>query len=332
MARRRILIMKKAFTLIELLVVIAIIAILAAILFPVFAQAKAAAKKASDLANLNQIGKSTMLYLSDYDDTLYPHRFNCNTAGDPTGGANAICPAYDNGSGGLKPEAYILSQDGKGGGNIEASYRYYWVYIIQPYTKNYQVFKNPAASNAFVPGSGVTPPVCSGAGCTGYGYGGQNSYGHNDAWLSPAGSYGGGGSLPASVSHTSIPRIANTIMIIDGTYYGAVPDVGNQSGLADTSKLNGNELAFANAQGSQYKYYWKNIGGANWSYSGGETGPLATGNEAKAVQMGKTMHSGKLNAQFADGHTKTLDYNQAIGNICYWSTDLDGAHPNCSGG
>jgi prepilin-type N-terminal cleavage/methylation domain-containing protein len=33
--------MKKAFTLIELLVVIAIIAILAAILFPVFAQAKA---------------------------------------------------------------------------------------------------------------------------------------------------------------------------------------------------------------------------------------------------------------------------------------------------
>ena len=35
--------MKKAFTLIELLVVIAIIASLAAILFPVFAQAKAAA-------------------------------------------------------------------------------------------------------------------------------------------------------------------------------------------------------------------------------------------------------------------------------------------------
>jgi prepilin-type N-terminal cleavage/methylation domain-containing protein len=36
---------RKALTLIELLVVIAIIAILAAILFPVFAQAKAAAKK-----------------------------------------------------------------------------------------------------------------------------------------------------------------------------------------------------------------------------------------------------------------------------------------------
>jgi len=45
----------RAFTLIELLVVIAIIAILAAILFPVFAQAKAAAKKSSDLSNHKQL-------------------------------------------------------------------------------------------------------------------------------------------------------------------------------------------------------------------------------------------------------------------------------------
>ncbi len=60
----------RAFTLIELLVVIAIIAILAAILFPVFAQAKMAAKKAADISNLKQIGTASTLYASDSDDLL----------------------------------------------------------------------------------------------------------------------------------------------------------------------------------------------------------------------------------------------------------------------
>ena len=62
---------RRAFTLIELLVVIAIIAILAAILFPVFAQAKAAAKKATCVSNQRQIVLGFEMYLSDYDDT-YP--------------------------------------------------------------------------------------------------------------------------------------------------------------------------------------------------------------------------------------------------------------------
>lgn len=62
----------RAFTLIELLVVIAIIAILAALLFPVFAQAKAAAKKTQSLSNLKQISIGTTLYLADSDDTTPP--------------------------------------------------------------------------------------------------------------------------------------------------------------------------------------------------------------------------------------------------------------------
>ena len=60
--------MKRAFTLIELLVVIAIIAILAAILFPVFAQAKAAAKKTADLSNMKSLGTACALYSADADD------------------------------------------------------------------------------------------------------------------------------------------------------------------------------------------------------------------------------------------------------------------------
>jgi prepilin-type N-terminal cleavage/methylation domain-containing protein len=70
----------KAFTLIELLVVIAIIAILAAILFPVFAQAKLAAKKTTDLSNQKQIGTMLMMYATDNDDyyplTSFPSKGN----------------------------------------------------------------------------------------------------------------------------------------------------------------------------------------------------------------------------------------------------------------
>jgi prepilin-type N-terminal cleavage/methylation domain-containing protein/prepilin-type processing-associated H-X9-DG protein len=63
--------MRKAFTLIELLVVIAIIAILAAILFPVFAQAKASAKKTACLSNQRQLGIALTQYISDNDDQLF---------------------------------------------------------------------------------------------------------------------------------------------------------------------------------------------------------------------------------------------------------------------
>src|ERR1700709_1884993 len=61
---------RRGFTLIELLVVIAIIAILAAILFPVFAQAKEAAKKTMCLSNLKQIGLGMQMYLGDADDMI----------------------------------------------------------------------------------------------------------------------------------------------------------------------------------------------------------------------------------------------------------------------
>lgn len=60
----------KAFTLIELLVVIAIIAILASILFPVFAQAKKAAKTTVTLSNLKQTILAAIMYANDYDDGM----------------------------------------------------------------------------------------------------------------------------------------------------------------------------------------------------------------------------------------------------------------------
>jgi len=95
---------RNAFTLIELLVVIAIIAILAAILFPVFAQAREAARKASCQSNLKQMGNAWIMYTQDYDETA-----NANTW---------------NGGGFWENEIFTQR--------------------LQPYTKNYKVFQCPS--------------------------------------------------------------------------------------------------------------------------------------------------------------------------------------------
>lgn len=121
------------FTLIELLVVIAIIAVLAAILFPVFAQARAKARQASCLSNTKQLGLSTGMYVQDYDEQFYPHRFNC-----PGPGATTVCAGYVG-----NPEAAKFS------GGSES--RYYWCFMLQPYGKNWQVFACPSAVGAFTP-------------------------------------------------------------------------------------------------------------------------------------------------------------------------------------
>ncbi|RYG26287.1 DUF1559 domain-containing protein [bacterium] len=98
--------MKGAFTLIELLVVIAIIAILAAILFPVFAQAKAAAKKTACLSNVKQIDLGYMMYLSDNEDR-YPHTVTERTAPStvPDTAADRAVYSYR-----VKLDPYVKSQ------------------------------------------------------------------------------------------------------------------------------------------------------------------------------------------------------------------------------
>jgi len=69
----------KGWSLLELLTVIGIIAILVAILFPVFARAKEAAKKAVCLSNVSQLAKAARLYSLDYNDYIccFKGRANC---------------------------------------------------------------------------------------------------------------------------------------------------------------------------------------------------------------------------------------------------------------
>lgn len=121
--------MKKAFTLIELLVVIAIIAILAAILFPVFAQAKTAAKKAAAISNQKQISTSILLYMSDYDD-VYPRNDDCQP-NSSLNTANNARPFNPTGAGCTSaPFHYRMNH-------------YSWQKWLQPYTKNVQLFEHP---------------------------------------------------------------------------------------------------------------------------------------------------------------------------------------------
>lgn len=88
---------RSAFTLIELLVVIAIIAILAAILFPVFAQARAKARQATCISNDKQIGTAAMMYVQDYDEAWF-----ANWADQPDGAGHwyfKVSPYIKSGAG-----------------------------------------------------------------------------------------------------------------------------------------------------------------------------------------------------------------------------------------
>jgi len=316
---------KKAFTLIELLVVIAIIAILAAILFPVFAQAKEAAKKTADLSNLKQFGLASIMYSNDYDDALYAHRWNCGGTAANNYSAAEVCPDYLDGNGNLNS----LAPDQAGGLASAVNQRLYWAYIINPYTKNFTMYKGPDTTTPFWPGGNTAVPFTNNNGSKqGNNYGGQNSYGHNDFWLSPAASTSGGSAnLPSPPTLTSIPRVSSTIMIIDASYYGAGPDITAESGLWNLGHANGLEAAYVTNQNANYAHYWMNQGASNWTQAGV---PFTSTQIQNALTQIPKRYAGRLNVQWTDGHAKTLDWHQTVGDICYWSTDVEGPHPNCN--
>jgi prepilin-type N-terminal cleavage/methylation domain-containing protein/prepilin-type processing-associated H-X9-DG protein len=279
---------RSAFTLIELLVVIAIIAILAAILFPVFARARENARKASCQSNLKQIGVASMQYSQDYDEKLYPHRFNS------TANSNPLIPA----NGGPGPDAQITGT---------ARDKVFWISLLQPYMKSYQVFVCPSNPNGWTGGG---PDNCAATGCGGQGYGGENSYAHNDL-LSPADKFNGGaGPLPISLAQ--IRAVSTTVAALDGTYYGAMP---NPAGVGNVVFSGGasNAGGFEGALGAQYPNYYGNIGNNKWSYSGG----TFIDNESKGAQR----HMGLVNVLYVDGHVKAVRTEKISNDLCQWFID-----------
>ncbi|HSV73886.1 MAG TPA: prepilin-type N-terminal cleavage/methylation domain-containing protein [Chthonomonadales bacterium] len=111
---------RRAFTLIELLVVIAIIAILAAILFPVFAQARARARQSACLSNSKQMSMGVLMYVVDYDG-LFPLTV--------PGGRRA---------------AFVTPADITATTPAAMARRFsYWSNSIQPYVRNWGVYTCP---------------------------------------------------------------------------------------------------------------------------------------------------------------------------------------------
>jgi prepilin-type N-terminal cleavage/methylation domain-containing protein/prepilin-type processing-associated H-X9-DG protein len=108
-------VVRRAFTLIELLVVIAIIAVLAAILFPVFAQAKAAAKRTGAISNTKQVTLAAMMYMEDHDGDILPRYDACGVPGGP---------------------------------NFPTDRTRVWPALLLPYTRSEQIYLDPAASHS----------------------------------------------------------------------------------------------------------------------------------------------------------------------------------------
>ena len=195
-ARRRV-----GFTLIELLVVIAIIAILAAILFPVFAQAKEAAKKTTAVSNTKQIVLSALMYGADYDDTAAP------------------------------------LTNGPDGTNSFSGIPYTWGMLQNPYLKSYDMHKEPIdgtqnesqwVQNANDWGLGIAPPL------SGY----QRDYlrtffgswGYNYVFMSPITS--DADQIRHGVSLTRSGQPARQIMFVSGMGSNATGSWPHCSGTA----------------------------------------------------------------------------------------------------
>ncbi len=283
---------RSAFTLIELLVVIAIIAILAAILFPVFARARENARKSSCQSNLKQIGIASMQYSQDYDEALYPHRFNAVGANPFLTANGGQFPGTGTGS---TPDVTGTSKD-----------RIFWISLLQPYIKSTQVFICPSNPNGWAGGG---PDDCAATGCGGKGYGGENSYAHND-FLSPAGNFAGTGGTPFVVKLAQIQSVSTTVAVLDGSYYGAFPNMTTGTGSVTVSGAGTSLSAFATDAGSQYANYYGNIGNNKWSYNAG----VFQDNETAGAQR----HMGMVNVLYVDGHVKAVRTEKITNDLCQW--------------
>lgn len=276
--------MKKAFTLIELLVVIAIIAILAAILFPVFAQAKMAAKKTQSISNMKQASLGITLYSADYDD-MYPRNDDCVLN-------SALNAKFNNLPTGTNPAPYCTGAGVGGLGGFAFRVNHYgWQKWAQPYIKNVDLFIDP-----------TTPKDAYGWDTLGELLGGiqinLSITGALNSWnRAPGSSFYDRPSFLGG-SQTAIPNVAETMVMMVGPWNAVVPALSAvPAGAATNTKT----------------IYWPLASKEHWYgyfYKQGGTGPCNTSTviDKTVVPYGNVVPIG-----FADGHVKVMSVGDFLG-------------------
>jgi type II secretory pathway pseudopilin PulG len=272
--------------------VIAIIAILAAILFPVFAQAKEAAKKTSCLSNFNGMGKAFHLYMADWDDT-YPmvNRLPCSAVN---------CT-------GTNPNQTS------------------WVLDIQPYVANIRYCRCPADPNATDIGLDLDP--VTGVRTTTqqarlFAWATRANHGLNSQYLSPMYRWSTtqfNGSIDAfrPIKFSMVGAAAETILIIDSIWdraatTGAPLDGGNWAldppcrFYAPGGAGNDSFPITTGVIGVWWFGGWNPTGSQTaWNIFGGVF-PFHLANKAAGQQTWNRRNDGIVCMSFCDGHSKAM--------------------------